>query len=202
MKGTQLKSSMKLNDNHLPIPFLITTRNLIIRPLLMQDKASLESAIKESLMDLKIWLPSIDHQNIDAPEVMTEKLFKESTSGECAHFCVYFNQSLLGICSFENFVESEKSVVVNFWCRSQSGKENYFVDGINSVLQYGFKSKLIEKFYINCIVGNYIGEITAKELNFSVKEVKLYKNNQIKVFYIDNPEHLPHSEMQIVENFM
>lgn len=197
-----VKSSMKLNNNQLPIPFLITTRNLIIRPLLLQDKASLEAAIKESLKDLKIWLPSIEHQDITAPEVMTEKLFQQSQSGQCAHFCVYFNQSLLGICSLENYEEFDKSVEVNFWCRSQSGKENYFIDGINSILQYSFKSNLIEKFYINCIVGNYIGEITAKQLNFSVKEVKLLKSNQIKVFYIDNPQNLPHSDMQVVENLL
>lgn len=202
MKENQVKSSMRLSNNQLPIPFLITTRNLIIRPLLMQDKSSLEAAIRESLKDLKIWIPSIDHQDVDAPEVMTEKLFQESKSGESAHFCVYFNQSLLGICSLEKFEENEKSVVVNFWCRSHSGKDNYFIDGINSILHYGFKSNLIKKFYINCIVGNYIGEITAKQLNFNVKEVILYKNNQVKVFYIDNHQNLPHSDMQIVENFL
>lgn len=201
MKESSKQSSMNLRNKQLPIPFLITTQNLIIRPLLHQDRVGLENAIRESIKDLKIWLPSLDHQEVDAPEVITDKLFKESQSGECAHFCVYFNEHLLGICSFEKYSEEEKSVFVNFWCRSQSGRENYFVDGINSVLQYGFRSGLISKFYINCVVGNYIGEITAKQLNFSVKEIILYKNTQVKVFFIDNQEKLPHSVMQVVENF-
>jgi RimJ/RimL family protein N-acetyltransferase len=183
------------------IPFLITTPNLLIRPLVSQDKGVLLEALRDSLKMLHMWLPwSSQTPNANDFVSLGEKFYKESTNEEVIHYAVYANDKFMGMCSLSHYSIEFSSVRLGFWCRSSPGDENYFLEAINGVLRYTFENMGIVNVYIPCMVGNFASEYFAKELNFKLASIEIINGSQIKIFRTDASNALPNLEIHWVKN--
>jgi len=184
----------------LPLPFLILTSDLIIRPILTQDKAVAQDAITESLKDLKMWLPWVESKpKLEDAGNICDKFFHQAETKEVYHFSVYNNDQFLGMCSFLGTDYENMTTNLGYWCRTENESEEKFIDAINAVLRYGFEVAGIKEFNISCVVGNYTSEVAAKNLNFKLQGIDLVKNKQIKNFKISNLYNLPELNVQWIK---
>lgn len=181
------------------LPFLIITPNLIIRPLIHQDKAVITDAIKQSLKVLHMWLPWVDTPpKMDEYTSICERFYVEAETKQAYHFVVYHNENFLGMCSLVEVDLSKGIAQLGFWCKVTSEDEN-FIEAVNAVLRYGFEQARIKDFYVPCVVGNYMNELAAKELNFKLKSINLINGLQIKMFKISKLADLPELEIHWVD---
>ena len=181
------------------IPFLILTPNLIVRPLVHQDKTVISEAIRQSLKTLHMWLPCVEtHPGVEEYTSICDKLYYEAEHKQAFHFVVYQNENFLGMCSLVE-VDLEKGLAqLGFWCKVTTDEEN-FIEAVNAVLRYGFEQARIKDFYVPCVVGNYMNELAAKELNFKLKSINLINGMQIKMFKISQLSDLPALEIHWVD---
>lgn len=183
------------------LPFLILTKDLIIRPLLSVDRQEVSASIKESLDNLKMWLPWADSvPNAQEGVKIADKYFEQAEAGEAYHFIVYQNEKFMGMCSYIEHDVVGKTAHLAYWCRNNAQNEDYFIDAVNAVLNYAFKELGLIGFSISCIVGNFLSEEIAKALNFKLQGIHIIKGKQIKLFKITNTTRLPELEVNWVKD--
>jgi RimJ/RimL family protein N-acetyltransferase len=187
-------------EQQITLPFLILTNDLIIRPLLSQDKTVVNNSIKECLKDLKMWLPWVDDKpKLEDADKISQKFYYQAEKQEAYHFAVYRNETFLGMCSFYDTNYNNMSTNLGYWCREYNNSEEQFIDAINAIIRYGFEAAGIREFSISCIVGNYTSELAAKKMNFRLQGIHLIKNKQIKIFKISNASQLPAINVQWIK---
>lgn len=191
--------ALDAESSEFKLPFLILTPNLIVRPLIHQDKAVISEAIKQSLKVLHMWLPWVEtHPELEEYNVICDKFYSEAEANQAFHFVVYHNENFLGMCSLVE-VDLDKGIAqLGFWCKVTSDEEN-FIEAVNAVLRYGFEQAKIKDFYVPCVVGNYMNELAAKELNFKLKSINIISGMQIKMFKISRLSDLPALEIHWVD---
>ncbi len=188
-------------EQQLALPFLILTNDLIIRPLLTQDKTIVNNTVKESLKDLKMWLPWVDEKpKLEDADKISQKFYYQAERKEAYHFSVYKNETFLGMCSFYDTNYSTMTTNLGYWCREGGNSGEEFINAINAILRYGFEVAGISEFSISCIVGNYTSEVAAKKMNFKLQGIHLIKHKQIKIFKISSPEQLPELNVQWIKD--
>lgn len=188
-------------ENKIILPFLILTKDLIIRPLLNEDKNRVNAAIKECMRELKMWLPWVDGKpSLDDVDDMCDKFYAQARSNEAYHFAVYHNEKFMGMCSFLGTDYSKMTTNLGYWSRLEEDSEERFIEAINAILRYGFEMAGISEFHIPCIVGNYTSELAAKNLNFKLQGIDLIAHKQIKKFMINNITSLPKIDVQWIKD--
>ncbi len=196
-----IASSESGKDKLLTLPFLILTKDLIIRPLLSQDRRIVNTAIKESLKNLKMWLPWVDEKpKLEDADKISQKFYYQAEHNQAYHFAVYKNEHFMGMCSFYDTDYRSMSTHLGYWCREEQNSGEEFLGAINAILRYGFEEAGIKEFSISCIVGNYTSELAAKQMNFKLQGIHLIKNKQIKVFKINSILQLPQIEVQWIKD--
>ena len=142
------KLALEVKSLEFKLPFLILTPNLIVRPLIYQDKTVISEAIKQSLKVLHMWLPWVDaHPDIEEYTSICDKFYSEAEQNQAFHFIVYHNENFLGMCSLVE-VDLDKGIAqLGFWCKVTSDEEN-FIEAVNAVLRYGFEQAKIRDFYV------------------------------------------------------
>lgn len=190
LNGGQSRTMPKCDP--IAIPFLIVTQNLIIRPLIKQDKKEVSDAIHESLKSLHMWLPSSEKvPSEDEYYNICTNFYTEAEEQTAYHFVVYQNEKFMGMCSLLEVSLAKNTAKLNYWCRSNSDNQNYFIEAINGLLRYALETSVIKAIYIDCVVGNFVNELAAKELNFKLQAVDIINGSQIKLYKIDNKDKLP-----------
>lgn len=184
-------TSMKVCDP-INMPFLIVTQNLIIRPLLKQDRNEIMQAIRASLSNIHMWLPWTDKiPLVNEFANICQTFYDEAEQHYAYHFVVYQNEKFMGMCSLAEVDITKRCARLDYWCRSSLNNPDYFIEALTGILKYTFESSDLEQIYINCMVGNYMSEIAAKKLNFKLTGVELINNTQIKLYSINNATPLP-----------
>jgi RimJ/RimL family protein N-acetyltransferase len=188
------------NEASLVLPFLILTNDLIIRPLLTQDKNTVYTAVKECLKDLKMWLPWVEEKpKLEDADKICQKFYYQAERKEACHFSVYKNETFLGMCSFYETNYDAMTTHLGYWCREDKNSGEQFIDAINAILRYGFEVSGLKEVSVSCIVGNYTSELAAKKLNFKLQGIHLIKHKQIKLFKISEPFQLPALNVQWIK---
>lgn len=174
------------------MPFLIITKNLIIRPLVKQDQAVVMEAIRESLQSLQMWLPWTDtFPSVNEYASICQKFYTEAQEQLAYHFVVYQNEVFMGMCSLMDVDLKQGLAKLGYWCRTNSVNQNYFIEAINAKLRYSFEKIGLKEIYIQCMVGNFVSELAAKELNFRLQSVDLIDGKQFKLYKIESSAVLP-----------
>lgn len=201
MSDKEFKKANTASSGSLELPFLILTKDLIIRPLINEDRSAVQASIKESLANLKMWLPWTDEiPSIEESVKISNKYFEQAESGEAYHYAVYQNEKFMGMCSYIEHDAVSKTAHLSYWCRSNAGNENYFIDAVNAVISYAFKELGLIGLSISCIVGNFLSEEVAKVLNFKLQGIHIVRSKQIKLFKITNTTQLPELEVNWVKD--
>jgi RimJ/RimL family protein N-acetyltransferase len=183
------------------LPFLILTKDLIIRPLINEDKITVNTAIRESIRELNMWLPWVDGKPSFADvDAMCDKFYDQANNGEATHFVVYHNDKFMGMCSFLETNFKSMATNLGYWSRVEENQESRFVDAINAVMRYGFEVTGIVEFNIPCVVGNYTSELAAKKLNFKLQGIDLIAHKQIKKFIMNDLSKLPKIDFQWIKD--
>lgn len=183
------------------LPFLILSPNLVIRPLIKEDKTQMFEALRDNLKMLHMWMPWSD-ETPTANEFISigESFFTESNTHESIHYVVYRDEKLIGMCSLSNYNKKSETARLGFWCNSASDNQIIFLEAINAMLQYTFKNTPLSCVYIPCVVGNFTSERYAKELNFKLSSIEIAGTMQIKLFKIENHSKLPALDIHWVKN--
>ncbi len=186
-------------------PFLITTPNLILRPLLYQDIQTITSAINESLADLKMWLPWIANKPTQAEsEQIATTFYQEAKEGKVCHLMVYNNQEFMGMASLYITEYDEQAATLGYWFKviTDASISHIFMESLRATLQFAFNEWGMLKLTIPCVAGNFFNEIAAKELKFQLKRIDLTGGKSLKIYELKSFELINPIEMHIVRNVL
>lgn len=185
---------IRVSENHKKLmnPFLILTKDLIVRPIVSYDESGITNGIRECLKSLQMWLPWMEEKPDpqDAPKIAT-KFFNQSKNDEAFHFAIYRNEELMGMCSFYEFDSKGMSAHMGYWCKNDRRNEDYFIDAINALVKYAFHAVGLLQLNISCLVGNFVSEAAAKKLHFKLQGIQLLNQKQIKLFLLTCNTPLP-----------
>lgn len=183
------------------LPFLITTPNLVLRPLLNEDMHIITKIIDINLPALKMWLPWLDEgmQNINAQQ-LTEHLYKESKEHKAEHMVVYNNQDFIGMASLFDLSDNGFTAKLGYWFNTSTDKcmINIFTEALRATTQIAFSEWKVLTLTIPCVAGNFFSEMAAKELKFKIKRIDLVSGKSIKIYELNSFEFINTIEMTVV----
>lgn len=184
-------------------PFLITTPNLILRPLIYQDIQTITAAVNEGLADLKMWLPWIANQPNQAESEQIAKTFhQEAKEEKVCHLMVYNNQEFIGMVSLYNSENASQVVKLGYWFKviADTSVSHVFMESLRAILQFAFDEWGILKLTIPCVAGNFFNEVAAKELKFKLKRIDLVDGKSLKIYELKSFELINTIEMTVIHN--
>lgn len=173
-------------------PFLIISKDLIIRPIISYDESAITKGIAECLKNLQMWLPWMEEKPdvADAPKI-AKKFYSQTSKKGTFHFAVYRNEELMGMISFYELDEKNLSSHMGYWCKNDKKNEDYFIDALNATVKYAFYGAGLLHINISCLMGNFISEAAAKKLNFKLQGIQLLNQKQIKLYLLTCNTQLP-----------
>lgn len=190
------------NLQNAALPFLITTPNLILRPLLNEDMHIIIKVISDNLSALKLWLPWLgnDMKQVDASQ-LTEYFYEEAKNQKASHMVVYNNHEFIGMVSLYDLSNDELSAKLGYWFNSTASPNmaNIFTEAIKAVAQFAFTEWKVLTITIPCVAGNFFNEVAAKELKFKLKRVDLVGGKSIKIYELNSFEFISTVEMTVVK---
>ncbi len=183
------------------LPFLITTKNLVLRPLLNEDIALITNAIDANLPELKRWLPGLgrDMQSIDSAQ-LAQYFYDEVKSNKANHLVVYNDHDFIGMVSLYDLSDNGLTVKLGYWFNTAANIDmaGIFREALRAITQFAFDEWKVLTLIIPCVAGNFFNETTAKELKFKIKRIDLVGGKFIKIYELSNFEHNNRIEMTIV----
>lgn len=176
------KSSNFFCAGETTLPFLMTTRNLILRPLLHLDSNNLSDSIKEGIKDMKMWLPWISTTpKAEDYKMITATFYREAENNEAKHVVVFHNENFIGMVSLYNIDNLDTAATLGYWFVNNKSKE-ILMEALRAAAQLAFEDWRLERLVIPCVAGNYFNEMAAKELSFKLNKVDLSGGQFIKIY--------------------
>lgn len=200
MSDRKVASSLFVCANEMTLPFLMTTRNLILRPLLNLDASKISESIKEGIKDMKMWLPWVATapKEEDYREI-TGVFYREAESNQARHMVVYNNETFLGMVSLYNMPEDDTAATLGYWFVNNQSKA-ILMESLRAVAQLAFDDWRLVKLVIPCVAGNYFNEMAAKEMNFKLNKVDLSGGQFIKVYELQYSDFTQHLDLNIIHS--
>lgn len=178
-------------------PHLIVSNQVILRPLINEDFARINEAIRLSLKSLHMWLPwTSDLPDENDHYGITINYYKEAESRTAYHYPAFKNEYFLGIVSLHQISIAKSTAILSYWCRSDADSPHAFIEAIKCVIQLAFDKYGIQSLVIPVVFGNYVSELAAKRLNFKIHSIETESGQPIKKFTLANLDFVRDSDIK------
>lgn len=166
---------------------LIETERLILRRFARRDVASLEEAVRASLVDLHEWLPwaHMDYTHDDAVAFVRDSMqaWKEAKAFDYAVRPRQAPERHVGNVSIWQTSRSGKIGEIGYWVRSDEIGQGYATEATRAMTRVGFQSMGLHKVTLRIAVGNRGSERVAEKLGFAhegvLREELLIRGNWV-----------------------
>lgn len=159
------------------MPFPLTTRRLVIRPLQKGDETQLYEAVRASLRELAPWMPWAHAGYIlaDAKTFVTKsaKAVAEKTDYPLGYFT--HDGTLVGTGGLHTRQDPTGKVPafeIGYWCRTSHAGNGYTTEFVKAVTAYAFKHLKARRVDIHCDARNTGSERVMVKAGFT-KEAHL-----------------------------
>jgi ribosomal-protein-serine acetyltransferase len=132
-------------------PMPLTTKRLIIRPLMLGDGLELFEAIDESRASLRQWLGWVDNvKTWEDSEANVREFYARFTLRTESTFLILVEGRLVGVCNYHDFDWHIPSAAIGYWCRLSAQGQGYIREAVRALTLYGFQCIGLKRLTITC----------------------------------------------------
>ncbi|WP_440603928.1 GNAT family N-acetyltransferase [Bacillus sp. GB_SG_008] len=164
-----------MNPILLDVPFQIETERLILRaPLQSGDGRTVNAAIKNSLNELKAWLPFA--QNIPAVEE-TEINLREAhikfLKRESFRFLIFHKDTndFIGTVSIQGIDWDIPKCEIGYWINTPFSGNGYMVEAVKELTNFGLNQIQFKRIEIRCESTNLKSRSIPEKLGFELEGI-------------------------------
>ncbi len=157
--------------NHISIdfPMPIRTKRLLIRPIMPEDSLLVNEALVESYTQFQEWFPWIQRvPTQEESEITAHKFYDDFLIRKNAHFVVFDDGYLIGMCSY-TFEWELFSAKIGYWCRFSEQGKGYLREAVAGLVLYAFKQLSLKRLTILCDEENQRSIAIPKNLGFNLE---------------------------------
>ncbi len=163
---------MAINDPILlDLPMPIRTPRLLIRPVQAGDGIAITEAFKESVKELRCWLPWARGNALTPTEaeILVRRFYADFILRQALHLGVFSSTQLIGMCGLKNFRWDIPSCELGYWFRTAIHRKGYATEAVNALTKYIFSQIGIRRLVIICDEENTRSYAIAERLGFTLE---------------------------------
>jgi RimJ/RimL family protein N-acetyltransferase len=151
------------------VPLAFETERLIIRPARPGEGAILNTAIHESLNQLRPWLPWVHPMpSAEESEIHVRRKYAQYLAREDFTLRLWSKKTgdLIGSSGLHPQDWSVPMFEIGYWCRSQYSGQGYITEATQGIARFGFENVRAERIEIRCEKSNARSRRVAERAGF------------------------------------
>lgn len=151
-----------------PIPLQIETARLHLRAPQLHDAPALLAAVRESLPELRCWLPWAN-QHYDQEEARRWLIAAHDVREvELGYPFLLWeaDQNLVGACGLQNFDESVPCIEIGYWLRTSARHRGLMTEAIAAITEVAFENLGALRVEMSCDLRNQASASVARRAGF------------------------------------
>lgn len=163
---------MTKNPILLDLPMPITTKSLVIRPMMPGDGKIMFEAVEESREHFRLWMSWVDSTTKweDCEETM-RRFYADFILRKGIHLLMLSQGRLVGTCSFNALRWHMYNADIGYSCRTSEQGKGYVTEAVAALTHYAFKVMGIKRLTILCDEENFKSCAVPERLGYAL-EVK------------------------------
>jgi RimJ/RimL family protein N-acetyltransferase len=152
------------------LPMPITTKRLIIRPMMPGDGKEVFAAVEESRPHLRLWMPWVDRTTKweDCEETM-RRFYAEFILRTGINLVMISGRRIIGSCGYAYLNWSRYNADIGYWCRSSEQGKGYATEAAAALTHYAFKQMGMKRVTILCDEENLKSRAVPERLGFTLE---------------------------------
>jgi len=139
-----------------------------LRPLSLDDSASLFAVIDSNRNHLRKWLGWVDKTE---EEKDVQKFIKSSIESRAKKYgfvcCIIHLKELVGICGFDTFDLGKKSTEIGYWLSEAATGKGIMTNCVKVIVSYAFRELNLNRIELRAATENHQSCAIAERLNFT-----------------------------------
>ncbi len=158
----------------LDCPFPITTKRLMIRPVMQGDGKAINECVGESFDQFKEWLPWAQTvPTVEESEEFARIGYADFILKKAFHLGMFHNNRFIGMCGFHDFKWEVPSAQIGYWCRISEQNKGYVKEAVAALTKYGFEHMGLRRISILCDDDNTASCAVASATGFVLESISL-----------------------------
>ena len=131
--------------------------DLTIRPFQIDDVPALYEAVRESITDLRPWMPWCHSEYaISETETWVEKQIAAFEARREFHFAILFgNCRIVGACGLNAIQQGNRLANLGYWVRSSARKRGFATQSTRLLAQWAFQNTDLDRLEILVSIRNH-----------------------------------------------
>jgi RimJ/RimL family protein N-acetyltransferase len=157
-----------------PIPESLESKRLVIRAPLWEDGPAINEAVKESIEELRPWMPwAKSIPTIDESEAGIRRArlqFLERTDLRLLLILKETGQ-LIGSSGLHRIDWKSRKFEIGYWVRTSFAKQGYITEAVEAITKYAVHELLANRIEIRCDSRNQRSSAVAERLGFTLEGI-------------------------------
>lgn len=162
-----------MNPLLLDIPLRFETERLILRvPRQSVDSSIVNQAIKDSMNQLKTWLPFAQTTpTVEETEINLREAYIKFLKRDGFRYLIFNNSSkdFIGVVSFEDVNWDVPKCQIGYWINTKHSGNGYMLEAVKSVTEIGFNLMKFRRIEIRCESTNLKSRSIPEKLGFRLE---------------------------------
>ncbi|TFB24071.1 N-acetyltransferase [Filobacillus milosensis] len=164
-----------MNPLLLEIPLYLETERLFLRaPNQSGDGSIVNEAIKNSINELKDWLPFAQTiPSVEETEVIWREAYINFLKRESLRFLIFHKDTneFIGVTSFEGLDWDIPKCHVGYWINTKFSGNGYMLEAVNELTELGLNQIKFKRIEIRCESTNLKSRSIPERLGYSLEGV-------------------------------
>lgn len=172
-KSGYLKGEIRMNRLLLNVPAEFKTERLYLRvPAYSGDGTVVNQAVKESIEELRVWLPwAREEATIEETEMNLRNAHIKFLERESFRFLIFHRETkeYIGTCSLQNIDWDVPKCEIGYWIQTKAAGNGYMTEAIKALITFGVENFLFRKIVIICESTNLKSRAIPERLGFKLE---------------------------------
>lgn len=145
----------------------IRTKRLSLRPVMAGDGRQLNQAVRESIAELKKWMPWAQVvPTIAESEETARRFYADYILRKAFHLGVFQEAHFIGMVGFNAVDWAVRSAAIGYWCRQSAVGQGFITESVKNLAQYAFQEMKLLRLTILCDDENVKSAAVAERVGF------------------------------------
>ncbi|WP_409305936.1 GNAT family N-acetyltransferase [Peribacillus sp. SCS-155] len=171
-----------MNPSLLELPASVETQRLLLRMPLVGDGKVVNKAIRESIRELKPWLPFVQNTpEVEETEVNIREAHARFLRREDLRYLIFHRetQEFIGTCSLHNIDWDVPKCEAGYWIRTKYSGKGYMTEAIEQLTRIAVDDLHCRRIEIRIETENVKSRAIPERLGFALEAV--LKNEDLSV---------------------
>lgn len=164
-----------MNPILLDIPLRLETERLILRaPQQSGDGGIVNEAIKDSINELKPWLPFAQKlPTVEETEANLREAHINFLKRKSFRFLIFRKDTdeFIGITSFESVVWDVPKCEIGYWINTNYSGNGYMIEAVKGLSKFGLNQLKLKRIEIRCEATNFKSRSIPEKIGFELEGI-------------------------------